>query len=94
MPISETVGYITVFGLTVIFTVFALTMKENKIFLKLTAALAWMVMALLQFVVGNTITVLSLALPPLFAVFGILFIISTIKDWYGEKHDRIWKFED
>jgi len=89
MPISETVGYITVFGLTVIFTVFALTMKENKIFL-----LAWMVMALLQFVVGNTITVLSLALPPLFAVFGILFIISTIKDWYGEKHDRIWKFED
>jgi len=87
MPISETISYIIIFGLTVIFTVFALTMQEYayKLLLKLIAATCWFIMAVIQFILGGTTSALTIPISSLFTIFGFIFCFSTIDDWQGEK---------
>ena len=93
MPISETIQYIIVFGVTVIFTVFALTIEKNRLFLKIAAGTCWFIMAVIQFILGDITSALTLVLPTLWFAFGFILFFLTIRDWKGEKKDHIWKFD-
>ena len=95
MVLSETVTYFTLLCLTVVFTAFALVIKEElwRVALKFIAGLFWVVMAISQFVfVGASGTFLILSLP--YAVFGMIFWFAILHDFLGDKKDRIWKFDD
>lgn len=88
---SETIQYIIVFGLTIIFSVFALTMEKHALFLKIAAGVCWFIMAVTQFILGDITSALTLALATLFSVFGFIFFFSTILNWKGEKKDRFFR---
>jgi hypothetical protein len=95
MVLSETISFITIFSLTIVFSVFAIVIKDEiwRVALKMMAALFWMVMAVLQFTyfgVNSALNILSLP----YAIFGLLFVFAILHDFLSEKKDRIWKFPD
>ena len=93
--LSETIAYMTIFALTIIFSCFAFVMKDSfwRVMLKVMAALFWFIMAVCGFTFfGSSGTMFVLSLP--YAVFGMLFIFAILKDFLDEKKERIWKFED
>jgi len=91
MPISETIQYAIVFALTIIFSVFALTIEKHQILLKITAGICWFIMAVLQYVFGGVAATLTLPLSLLFSVLGFIFFASTILNWSGEKKDSFFR---
>lgn len=91
MPISETITYIIIFALTIIFTVFALTLEKNRLLLKMSAGLCWFILALVTLITNTTFAVVPIALTFLFGGFGVIFFISTVDDWAGEKKDSFYK---
>lgn len=93
MPISETITYIIVFALTIIFSVFALTLEKNRLFLKMAAGLCWYVLAIITQILNTTSAVIPIALVFFFGGFGTLFYISTVQDWLKEKKERKWSFD-
>ena len=95
MVLSDTISYITLFALTVVFTAFALTIQDTlwKVALKFIAGLFWIIMAIGQFFFfGSGGFLMILSMP--FAVFGMIFWIAIFNDFLGDKKDRIWKFEE
>jgi hypothetical protein len=90
MVLSDTISYITLFALTVVFTAFALVIQDNlwKVALKFIAGLFWVVMAVGQFFFfGSGSFLMILSLP-------MIFWIAIFNDFLGDKKDRIWKFEE
>jgi len=91
-PILE---YATMLMMAIIFTAFALSIKEGfwATALKVTAAMFWFVMAIGQFIFfGVDSSFLVLSLP--YTIFGLLFFISILRDSLSEKKHRAWDFED
>lgn len=95
MVLSDTISYITLFALTVVFTGFALAVQDNlwKVALKFIAGLFWVIMAIAQFFFfGSSGFLMVLSLP--YVIFGMVFWIAIFHDFLSEKKERIWKFED
>lgn len=95
MVLSETIAYVTIFALTVVFSVFAIVIKDElwRVALKIIAAMFWFVMAVGQFMFfGVEGSLYILGLP--YAIFGLLFIFALVHDFLTEKKDRVWKFPD
>lgn len=95
MVLSETVIYISVFALTIVFTAFALVLQENfwRIMMRIIAGMFWMVLGVSVFIfMGPASEFVILSLP--FVIFGLLFIISIIYDSLKTKHDRPFIFDD
>lgn len=95
MVLSETIAYGTLFGLTIVFTAFALGISGKlwRVALKFIAGLFWIIMAVSQFFFfgsGGFLMVLSLP----YAIFGMIFWIAIFNDFLAEKKERIWKFDD
>lgn len=91
-PILE---YATLLTLSIIFTAFALSVKDAfwSAALKLTAALFWFVMAIGQFIFfGPASSLMVLSFP--YGIFGLLFFISILRDSLSEKKHKMWDFED
>lgn len=90
MPISETIEYTLIFGLTVIFTVFAIVLKEGtqRLIMKVIAGILWFVMAVAQFLIGDITSALTLSFALLCGTFSTIFFLSTVLDWFGEKKSR------
>jgi hypothetical protein len=91
MPISETIQYVIIFGLTIIFSVFALTMENYRLFLKMAAGTCWGIMAIIQFTLGDISSALTLGFALLCSILGLFFFASTILDWHGEKKESFAK---
>ena len=95
MVLSETIAYVTLLGLTIVFTSFALVLQDKmwKVVLKLVAGMFWMVMAISQFYFfGSGGFLMVLALP--YAIFGLILMVAILNDYLGDKKDRIWNFKD
>jgi hypothetical protein len=95
MVLSETIIYATLFALTVVFTAFALVIRDKlwRVALKFIAGLFWIIMAITQFFfVGSSSMFLILSLP--YAIFGLIFWIAILNDFLGDKKNRIWNFDD
>ena len=95
MVLSETVTFVMIFGITIIFTAFALVIQENfwKIMLKAMAGMFWMILGVSLYIfMGADATMIVLALP--FVIFGMIFIVSIIRDSLKVKHDKPFIFED
>jgi len=95
MVLSETISYVTVFGLTVVFTAFALAIHDNlwRVALKFISGLFWMILAITQFYFfGSSGFLMILSLP--YAIFGMIFWFAIIHDFVSEKKERIWKFAE
>lgn len=85
MPISETIYFVITFGLSVVFSTFAMVLEENKILLKILAGLCWFILALMMFIVGDVTSGLTLAFSMLFWGLGFMFWAWTTKDWFQER---------
>ena len=95
MVLSDTISYITLFAMTIVFTAFALAIQESvwRILLKLIAGLFWMVMAVSSFFFfGSEGFLMVLSLP--YAIIGLLFWVLIIHDTLQTKHDKPFIFED
>ena len=95
MVLTETISYVTLLGLTIFFTSFALMFQDKmwKVVLKLVAGIFWMVMAISQFYFfGGSAFLMILALP--YAIFGMILFFAIFNDYLGDKKDRIWNFND
>lgn len=93
--LSETISYITLFALTIVFTAFALAIQDNlwRVALKFIAGLFWMILAIAQFVFfGSSGVFMVMSLP--YAIFGMVFWFAIIHDFVSEKKERIWKFDE
>jgi hypothetical protein len=80
MVLSDTISYITLFALTVVFTAFALVIQDNlwKVALKFIAGLFWVVMAVGQFFFfGSGSFLMILSLP--FAIFGLQYSMISLE---------------
>jgi hypothetical protein len=95
MVLSDTVGYITLLGLTIVFTSFAFVIPDSlwRNLLKFVAGLFWMVMAVANFYfMGPNSFLAVMSLP--YAVFGMLFIFMMFREWLNEKHQKPFLFDD
>lgn len=95
MVVSETVIYVSVFALTLVFTAFALVLKETfwRFMIRFTAGMFWMVLGVSLFIfLGPASSFIILSLP--FVIFGLLFVISIVYDTLKTKHDRPFIFDD
>jgi len=93
MPISETIQYIIIFALAVVFTSFALAMEKHRITLKVIAGICWFILALAQFILDVAGT-FSMPFATLFMAIGLILFLSTILDWTGEKKTRFFRSLD
>jgi hypothetical protein len=95
MVLSETISYITLFAMTIVFTAFALAIQEKvwAILLKVVAGLFWFVMAISSFwFFGSESFLMIMSLP--YAIIGLIFWILIIHDSLKTKHDRPFLFDD
>jgi hypothetical protein len=95
MVLSETISYITLFAMTIVFTAFALAIQENvwRILLKMVAGLFWMVMAVSSFFFfGSESFLMIMSLP--YAIIGLIFWVLIIYDSLKTKRDKPFIFED
>ena len=93
--LSDTISYITLFALTIVFTAFALAIQETvwRILLKMIAGLFWMVMAISSiFFFGSSSFLMVMSLP--YAMIGMIFWILIVYDVLKTKHDQPFIFED
>jgi hypothetical protein len=92
MPITESIQYIAVFGITILFSCFALVLDEHKLLTKMIAGLCWFIMSLVQFILGGHQGVLTVPFSLLFMGFGLVFVFSTVTDYWkteGEKKRNV-----
>jgi hypothetical protein len=95
MVLSDTISYITLFAMTIVFTAFALAIQEMiwRILLKVVAGLFWMVMAISTFFFfGSSSFLMIMSLP--YAMIGLIFWVLIIHDALKTKHDKPFMFED
>jgi uncharacterized membrane protein len=95
MVLSETIQYVTILAVTIIFTAFALGIQDKiyKTFLKVLAGLCWFVMALIQFYFMGTEALLALPLMFMYLGIGMVFSFSMLADYLTTKKERMWKFD-
>ena len=95
MVLSETISYVTLLALTIIFTAFALTIQETiwRFLLKMVAGLFWFVMAVSTFFFfGSDGFLMVMSIP--YAILGLMFYILIIHDSLKAKRDKPFIFED
>lgn len=93
--LSETISYLSLLGLTIVFTSFALVIQDKlwRVMLKMIAGLFWMVMAVANFnFFGSGGFLMIMSLP--YVVFGLVFWYMILHDFLAEKKERIWQFDD
>lgn len=96
MVVSEAVQYVTVLGLSIVFSVLALVIQENtyRLTLKIIASLCWFIFALTQFMFIGGSAVMAVPLAMLFLGFGFVFAASIVTDFQSQKREKIFGFED
>lgn len=94
MVLSETIQYITILGITLIFSAFSMTIEREglRMALKIVAVLSWFVMSLSTFFFFGTTATLAIPLTVMFLGIGLVFAFTTITEWTAEKKDKIWSF--
>lgn len=95
MVLSETIGYVTILALTIIFSAFALVIQDKlwRVALKFIAGFFWIVLSVsLFFFMGSDGFLVIMSLP--FAIFGLIFWLNILTDFLNTRRERIWKFED
>lgn len=87
--VTEIVQYGILFAVTIVFSMMALSMDkpEYKILMKLIAGTCWIFMSVSQFLYMD-LEGLTLALGPVFAIFGFFFYAATILDWFTDRKER------
>lgn len=90
MAVSEVVQYAFVFALTLVFSVFAIIMRDPedlhwRVFFKVGAGLLWVVFAIIHFISGDVTSVLTPVLSLLWVIFGFIFFFSLLLDWDQKK---------
>ena len=89
MALSGTVQYAIIFGVTIIFSLLALTSDKQgyavRVITRFIAGFCWLIMAVLQFVIGNTLEILTIALSTFFFGFAAIFMFSAISAIFGER---------
>lgn len=97
MVLSETIAYVTIFAVTLVFSGLALALGNNeklRIVVKVIAGLAWFVMSLTQFYFFGASHTLAIPFMFMFLGIGSVFCYSIVQDFKTEKNDRIWKFDE
>ncbi len=92
MAISETIQYVTILAITIVFSAFSLTIESHKFILKIIAGLCWFIMALTQFMFMGGSAVLAVPFAVLYLGLGFVFTASIVSDFMTEKKSRIWSF--
>ena len=95
MVLSETIGYVTILALTIIFSAFALVIQDKlwRVALKFIAGFFWIVLSIsLFFFMGSDGFLMIMSLP--FAIFGMIFWFAILYDFLNTRKKRIWKFPD
>lgn len=96
MVVSETVQYVTILGLSIVFSVLALVIQENtyRLVLKVSASLCWFILSLTQFLFLGGSATMAVPLAMLFLGFGFVFAASIVTDFQSQKREKIFGFED
>jgi uncharacterized membrane protein len=97
MVLSDTIAYVTILAVTIVFSSFALALGSNeklRIVNKVIAGLTWFVLALTQFYFFGGSHPLCVPMMFLFMGIGSVFCYSIVQDFKTEKNDRIWKFDE
>lgn len=81
MLLNEIIQYMSLLGITIIFTIIALTMQEHRVLYKVLSGICWFTTAITQFILGDVTGALTIPLTMLFFSFGFLLILSSTLDW-------------
>ncbi len=93
MVLSETVVYVSLLGVTLAFSAFALASEMHRMALKIIAGLCWFVMALTQFFFLGGSALLAAPLSLLYVGFGLVFCFSMVTEFNETKRRKIWDFD-
>lgn len=99
MASIELIEYIIAFALAIIFTIFAINKESSKgqgaIFYTLLASLFWFIFAFSHFIISHSLSgLLTSQLAWMAFGLGFIFLVSAVQDFFNEKKQRIWGFED
>ena len=96
MVLSETIQYITILGIAIVFSAFSMTIEQEglKMALKLISILSWFIMALSTFFFFGTDAILAVPLTIMFLGIGLVFAFTTVTAWTAEKKKKIFGFDD
>ena len=94
MVLSETIQYVTILGITIVFSAFSFMEFEHRLTVKVIASLCWFVMALTQFYYFGASQVLAVPFMFLFLGLGMVFSFSIVTDFRQKKRDEIYNFGD
>ena len=95
MVLTETIQYITVFAVTIVFSAFALAITNRlAVVLKVIAGLSWFTLSLTQFFYFGGSQVIAAPLSLMFMGIGLFFCFSIVTDFRTAKEKRIWRFDE
>lgn len=97
MVLSETVQFVVIMAVTVIFSAFALAIEDKnytRLVLKLIASFCWFILSLTQLYFFGASQMLAIPLTLMFLGIGLFYAFSIVNDFRLAKHDRIWSFSE
>lgn len=89
---EELLLFAIMFALSIVFTL--LSMGQKEIHFKLFAAVSWFVFGIVHFIVGDKTSGLTLGLASLWSGLGLLFTVWSVSDFFRQKKEKLWSFED
>ena len=95
MVLSDTISFVLVLSLTIVFTAFAFTIQDKmwNVLLKFIAGMWWMILGVsLFYFMGSGGFLVILSLP--FAIIGMIFWFMLIHDFLDEKRKRPFEFDE
>lgn len=95
--LSETIQFIVIFAVTVVFSAFALVLEDKnytRLVLKVIAGVFWFIMAVTQIYFFGGTQLLAVPLMLMFAAVGLFYCFSIVNDFKTQKHERIWDFDE
>ena len=92
MVLSDTLAYVTILGITVVFSAFSLADTEYRLIMKIIASLSWFIMGLTQFFFFGGSYLLAVPLCFFFIAVGVFFSFSIVTDFRNKKRDEIYSF--
>lgn len=92
MVLEDSLAYITILVISVVFSSFSLADTEYRLVLKIIASLSWMIMALTQFYFFGGSYMLAAPLAFFYVALALFFTFTIVTDFRQKKRDEVWGF--
>lgn len=94
MVLSDTILYVSMFALPIVFSAFSMADNDYRLLFKIIAGLCWFIDSLSVFYFFGGSGLLSVPLMLLFMGLGFVFTASIVSDFKQKKRDELYGWMD